>query len=67
MADNAKSDLKRELGDDLDLADLNLRDLDPRTVVRDTLMDVQDTQPRAVKEPRILRPGEVPPFDTEAT
>jgi len=67
MADNAKNDLGREIGQDL--TDLNLRDLDPREVVRRTFLDDadDDTTPAATKETRILRPGETPPFDAEAT
>ncbi|MCW2840341.1 MAG: translocase [Aeromicrobium sp.] len=64
MADNAKNDLGREIGQDL--SDLNLRDLDPREIVRRNLLD-DDTTPAATKETRILRPGEIPPFDTEST
>jgi sec-independent protein translocase protein TatB len=64
MADNAKNDLGREMGQDF--SDLNLRDLDPREIVRRNLLD-DDTTPSATKETRILRPGERPPFDAEAT
>jgi len=64
MADNAKNDLGREMGQDL--SQLNLKDLDPREVVRRTFLD-EDTTPAATKETRILRPGEKPPFDPEAT
>ena len=64
MADNAKNDLGREMGQDL--SQLNLKDLDPREVVRRTFLD-EDTTPAATKETRILRPGERPPFDIEAT
>lgn len=63
MADNAKSELSRELGDDF--KDINLRDLDPRAAVRDVMFT--DTTPPPVPSVRILRPGEVPPFDSEAT
>ncbi len=67
MADNAKDDFGREIGHDL--KDLNLRDLDPREVVRRSMFDdsAASTKPSPVKETRILRPGEKPPFDTEAT
>jgi sec-independent protein translocase protein TatB len=66
MADNAKNDLGREMGQDF--SDLNLRDLDPREVVRRHVLD----EPAAATVPpvhqdRILRPGEVPPHDDEAT
>lgn len=64
MADSAKNDLGREMGQDL--SDLNLRDLDPREIVRRTFLD-EDTTPAATKETRILRPGETPPFDPEST
>lgn len=64
MADSAKNDLGREMGQDL--SDLNLRDLDPREIVRRTFLD-EDTTPSATKETRILRPGETPPFDPEST
>lgn len=63
MANDAKSELTKELGDDF--ADINLRDLDPRTVVRDTLWS--DPTPPPVKKARILRPDEVPPWDVDAT
>ncbi len=62
MADNAKNDLGRELGQDL--SGLELRDLDPREVVRRHVLE--DTPP-PVPQDRILRPGEVPPHDDEAT
>ncbi|MGA8851289.1 MAG: sec-independent translocase [Aeromicrobium sp.] len=64
MADNAKDDFGREIGHDL--KDVNLRDLDPREVVRRSMFD-DSTKPSPVKETRILRPGEKPPFDSEAT
>ena len=64
MADTAKNDLGREMGEDF--SDLNLRDLDPREIVRRNFLD-DDTTPAATKETRILRPGERPPFDSEAT
>jgi sec-independent protein translocase protein TatB len=69
MADSAKNDLGREIGQDL--SDLNLRDLDPRQIVRknflgDNFLD-DDTTPSPTKEQRILRPGETPPYDPEST
>ena len=73
MAENAKNDLGREMGEDF--TNLSLRDLDPREVVRKTMLDVGglgdgafgDTTPSPVKETRILRPGEAPPYDPEST
>lgn len=68
MADNAKNDLGREMGQDF--SDLNLKDLDPREIVRRNFLDDPEptnSTPPGLKEPRILRPGETPPFDAEAT
>jgi sec-independent protein translocase protein TatB len=66
MAENAKDDLGREMGEDF--SDINLRDLDPREIVRKNFLgDLDDETPAAVKETRILRPGETPPFDPEST
>lgn len=64
MADSAKDDLGREIGQDL--KNVNLRDLDPREAVRRAMFD-DDTKPVGIKETRILRPGERPPFDPEST
>ncbi|MEO6605014.1 MAG: sec-independent translocase [Aeromicrobium sp.] len=68
MADNAKNDLGREMGEDF--SNLSLKDLDPREVVRKNFLEdggFGDTTPAAVKETRILRPGEAPPYDPEST
>ena len=67
MAENAKNDLGREMGEDF--SNLSLRDLDPREVVRKNFLDDSgfDTTPRVVKETRILRPNEAPPYDPEST
>lgn len=66
MADDAKDDFGREIGHDL--KDMNLRDLDPREVVRRSMFDESPSiKPSPVRETRILRPGEKPPFDSEAT
>lgn len=64
MAENAKNDLGREIGQDL--SGMNLSDLDPREIVRRNFLD-DDTTSAPVKEPRTLRPGETPPFDPEST
>ena len=72
MADNAKNDLGRELGQDFSNVDLS--NLDPREVVRRNLLDTPSSSSPSSSAPsptarsgRILRPGERPPFDTEAT
>ncbi len=68
MAENAKNDLGREMGQDL--SDLDLRSLDPREVVRRTFLDEEDastsSKPRLVIPPT-LPTGARPPFDDEAT
>ena len=64
MADNAKNDLGREIGHDL--SGLELRDLDPREVVRRNFLDEIDTAPTPTSD-RALRLGEVPPYDPEST
>lgn len=61
MADNAKADIGREIGQDL--SNYDLRDLHPRELVRKAMVDEPDT----ARPKRTLRPGEVPPFDAEAT
>lgn len=70
MADSARDDLRAELGPEY--ADLELRDLDPRTIVRKHIveaindLDAEQAKPRLVK-PSTLRPDERPPYDAEAT
>lgn len=65
MAENAKDDLGREIGQDF--SGLQLRDLDPREVVKRNILDFSDDSPAVPKSARELRPGEQPPFDPDAT
>ena len=65
MAENAKNDLGREIGEDF--SGLKLRDLDPREMVRKNILDVGDDSPTPTNAPRELRPEERPPFDPDAT
>lgn len=68
MAENAKNDLGREMGEDF--SGLSLRDLDPREVVRKNFLEdggLGDITPVPFKETRTLRPGEAPPYDPEST
>ncbi|KAJ1683854.1 hypothetical protein LUZ63_020999 [Rhynchospora breviuscula] len=69
FARNAQSDLRSELGPEY--RDLKLRDLDPRQVVRqhvlDAMQDIDDEERRQAVAARSLKPGEKPPYDTEAT
>ncbi len=69
FANSARDELRNELGPEY--ADLELRDLDPRTIVRRHITEAME-EPEVVTKPkrRGLRPlaeGEVPPYDVEAT
>jgi sec-independent protein translocase protein TatB len=72
MANNARDELRAELGPEY--ADLELRDLDPRNIVRRHIQEVldEDDDDVAPSRPsrRGLRPlddGEIPPYDGDAT
>jgi sec-independent protein translocase protein TatB len=70
FATGARDDLRTELGPQF--SDLELRDLDPRTIVRKHIVEAMEEAEAETKRPRRrgLRPlgdGEVPPFDVEAT
>jgi sec-independent protein translocase protein TatB len=66
FADQARDELRDELGPEY--ADLNLRDLDPRTIVKKHLIEAMnevEDEPRRKVVP--LATNERPPFDLEAT
>lgn len=71
LATNARDELRAELGPEY--ADLELRDLDPRTIVKRHIAealedDEEEPAPRPVRRGhRPLLDGEVPPYDAEAT
>ena len=65
MAENAKNDLGREIGEDF--SGLKLRDLDPREMVRKNILDTDDDSPAVPQQTRELRPDERPPFDPDST
>ena len=72
MANNARDELREELGPEY--ADLELRDLDPRQIVRRHIAeamedDDEDDEPvqRTRRGQRPLEPGETPPYDVDAT
>ena len=71
MAQNAKSELRNELGDDFkDLGLDELRSLDPRQVVRDALRDDHLPAASSAEPPApnaYLPHGVAAPFDEEAT
>ena len=68
LAHNARDELRNELGPDY--ADLELRDLDPRTIVRkhitEAMAEVDREQAQAARQ-STLPDGQVPPYDVEAT
>ena len=69
FANAARDELRTELGPDY--ADLELRDLDPRTIVRKHIIEAMDEADRdAAPQRRGQRPldeGELPPYDADAT
>ena len=68
MATNARDELRNELGPDY--ADLQLRDLDPRAIVRkhltEAMAEVDRDQAQAFEDDKLPQ-GQVPPYDVEAT
>ncbi len=79
LADNARSDLSDSLGPEF--RDFDFNDLNPKAFVRKHLLDPLDDEPDGWSsgaetpygevpdaEPvAVLTPGEVPPYDSEAT
>ena len=78
FATNARDELREELGPAY--ADLELRDLDPRTIVRKHIIEAMNEagedddeqldelgERRSRRKQRPLDEGEVPPYDLEAT
>jgi sec-independent protein translocase protein TatB len=68
FARNAQNELRDELGPEY--ADLQLRDLDPRTIVKKHIMEAMnepdEPRPRA-RSARPLGNDEAPPYDLDAT
>ena len=70
FANAARDELREELGPEY--ADLELRDLDPRTIVRKHIVEAMedagdtDIKPRR-RGLRPLEAGEAPPYDSDAT
>lgn len=68
LAHNARDELRTELGPDY--ADLQLRDLDPRSIVRKHLTEAMaevDREQAEAATRNTLAEGQVPPYDVEAT
>ncbi len=67
MANSARDELRTELGPEF--ADLELRDLDPRSIVRKHIIEAMEEGDLAEgrqKKPRLAE-GQLPPYDAEAT
>jgi len=68
LATNARDELRSELGPEY--ADLQLSDLDPRSIVRkhitEAMAEVDREQAQAAQQAS-LPEGQVPPYDVEAT
>ncbi|PUA81978.1 sec-independent translocase [Nocardioides currus] len=65
MANSARDEIREELGPDY--ADLELRDLDPRNIVRRHIIEaMEDEDARVATEP-VLAEGQRPPYDVDAT
>jgi len=68
FANAARDELRNELGPEY--SDLELRDLDPRTIVRKHIIEAMnepDYDEKPVRRPRPLRADETPPYDLDAT
>lgn len=65
MATNARDELSSELGPEY--ADLELRDLDPRAIVRKHIAEAMEEAGREEAARPTLAAGQVPPYDVEAT
>jgi sec-independent protein translocase protein TatB len=68
LANNARDELRNELGPEY--SDLQLRDLDPRSIVRKHITEAMaevDREQAAAAQKSALPDGQVPPYDVEAT
>ena len=65
MAHNARDELRSELGPEY--SDLQLRDLDPRAIVRKHISEAMLEVDREQSQKPTLVTGQVPPYDVEAT
>ena len=67
FAHQARDELREELGPEY--ADLSLRDLDPRTIVKKHIFEAMNEGMNERPAPRTvpLATGERPPFDADAT
>ena len=67
FANDARDELREELGPEF--ADLEFKDLDPRTIVRKHIVEAMNDDPDFPVEPAAapLSDEQLPPWDSEAT
>ncbi|MCW2844907.1 MAG: sec-independent translocation protein [Nocardioides sp.] len=70
FANSARDELRAELGPEY--ADLELRDLDPRTIVKKHIAEAMEDAEQEATRPRRrglgpLDDGEIPPYDADST
>jgi len=67
FANDARDELREELGPDF--ADLDFKDLDPRTIVRKHIIEAMNEDPDGAVPAAVapLAEGELPPWDEDAT
>jgi sec-independent protein translocase protein TatB len=65
LATSARDELRSELGPEY--ADLELTDLDPRTIVRRHVMEAMADEDERPARPEPLAEGQRPPYDVDAT
>lgn len=65
MAHAARDELRSELGPEY--ADLELRDLDPRAIVRRHIIEAMEDEDNRPKAEPSLTEGQLPPYDVDAT
>lgn len=69
LARSARDELREELGPGY--SDLELRDLDPRAIVRrhviEAMEDIESDRAATDNTPQTLTPGQAPPYDIDAT
>ena len=65
MANAARDELRTELGPEY--SDLELRDLDPRNIVRKHIIEAMEDEDERPPQVPALAEGQVPPYDVDAT
>ncbi len=65
MANSARDELREELGPEY--SDLELRDLDPRNIVRRHIIEAMEDEDARPAPAPVLAEGQRPPYDSDAT